>query len=322
MDRQNPQQKIKTHRSKSPQPTKSTSLSNFDVSTIIRQEDGLDAISISSMNSECKKLREKTWCETSLDSPVMKYKGSANSLHQSGGYSPQLPRNHQIIQSPKSPILYQRGEKLSSHSMSLPHRNNPIVSTEDICYQEPFYYEPTETIQSPSHYLPPNYPSKPSLRHTQSSVSSLSSPQHSNVYLHQKPPQHPPPATQTTHYPQHSHHQQQQQQNHSQYLLQQLQQQKQQVSSSLSPNSVSKSNDIRIESPKNMTVVQQAKFLPYKEEEKPFEMSDFYKYSTKFRQKNVAPSTDGNDDGTLVTPIQKVVYQPPNPSICHPVNYQ
>lgn len=320
------------HRSKSPQPIKSTSLSNFDVSTIIRQEDGLDAISISSMNSESKKLREKTWCETSLDSPVMKYKGSANSLHQTGGggsgYSPQLPRNHQMIQSPKSPILYQRGEKLSSHSMSLPHRNNhPIVSSEEICYQEPFYYEPTETIQpqqSPLHYLPPNYPSKPSLRHTQSSVSSLSSPQHSNVYLHQKPPQHPPSLSSTQ---QQQHYlQPHQQQIHSQYLLQQLQQkQQQQVNcSSLSPNSVSKTNDIRIESPKNMTVVQQAKFLPYKEEEKPFEMSDFYKYSTKFRQKNILPSNEFNDDGngTLAPPIQKVVYQPPNPSICHPVNYQ
>lgn len=43
--------------------------------------------------------------------------------------------------------------------------------------------------------------------------------------------------------------------------------------------------DIRIESPKNMTVIQQAKFQPYKEVSKPFEMSDFYKYSTKFRQK-------------------------------------
>ncbi|KAL7734976.1 hypothetical protein ACLKA6_011241 [Drosophila palustris] len=45
------------------------------------------------------------------------------------------------------------------------------------------------------------------------------------------------------------------------------------------------SPDIRIESPKNMTVVQQATFQPYKEVTKPFEMSDFYKYSTKFKQK-------------------------------------
>ncbi|KAH8405262.1 hypothetical protein KR222_000713 [Zaprionus bogoriensis] len=50
------------------------------------------------------------------------------------------------------------------------------------------------------------------------------------------------------------------------------------ASGSLSP-------DIRIESPKNMTIVQQATFQPYKEVTKPFEMSDFYKYSTKFKQK-------------------------------------
>lgn len=46
--------------------------------------------------------------------------------------------------------------------------------------------------------------------------------------------------------------------------------------------------DIRIESPKNITVVKPATFRPYQEETKPFEMSDFYKYSTKFRQKESA----------------------------------
>ncbi|XP_034483246.1 bromodomain-containing protein DDB_G0280777 [Drosophila innubila] len=51
------------------------------------------------------------------------------------------------------------------------------------------------------------------------------------------------------------------------------------------PAAASLSPDIRIESPKNMTVVQQATFQPYKEVTKPFEMSDFYKYSTKFKQK-------------------------------------
>lgn len=52
------------------------------------------------------------------------------------------------------------------------------------------------------------------------------------------------------------------------------------------PHAIPSSEHIHIESPKNMTVVQQAKFQPYKEVSKPFEMSDFYKYSTKFRQKN------------------------------------
>lgn len=45
-----------------------------------------------------------------------------------------------------------------------------------------------------------------------------------------------------------------------------------------------RSPDIQTESPKNVTVVQQGKIQPYTEVTKPFEMSDFYKYSTKFRQ--------------------------------------
>lgn len=53
-------------------------------------------------------------------------------------------------------------------------------------------------------------------------------------------------------------------------------------------NNSNGSPEIHVESPKNMTIVQQAKFQPYKEVTKPFEMSDFYKYSTKFRQKNAS----------------------------------
>lgn len=45
------------------------------------------------------------------------------------------------------------------------------------------------------------------------------------------------------------------------------------------------------ESP-NVTIVEEGKIVQaYQEEEKPFEMSDFYKYSTKFRQKQM--STNG-----------------------------
>ncbi|KAM3962121.1 stepping stone [Aphomia sociella] len=48
----------------------------------------------------------------------------------------------------------------------------------------------------------------------------------------------------------------------------------------LSPSAVS------LDSPTNLTVIEQGKCIPYREESKPFEMSDFYKYSTKFRQTN------------------------------------
>ncbi|XP_055385525.1 probable serine/threonine-protein kinase DDB_G0282963 [Condylostylus longicornis] len=78
-----------------------------------------------------------------------------------------------------------------------------------------------------------------------------------------------------------------------------------QLSTSLIPGTLSNktimstSPDLRMESPKNVTVVQEATFMPYKEVSKPFEMSDFYKYSTKFRQKdlvNINYSTQNSND--------------------------
>ncbi|XP_055634543.1 putative uncharacterized protein DDB_G0271606 isoform X2 [Toxorhynchites rutilus septentrionalis] len=111
--------------------------------------------------------------------------------------------------------------------------------------------------------------------------------------------------------------------------------------------------DIQTESPKNVTVVQQGKILPYKEVTKPFEMSDFYKYSTKYRQKQqqlqqqqhqqpsaavvvgqLSPngnsvglyshhvaSSHGSGSSAGEEMIQKATYHPPNPSICHAINY-
>lgn len=99
--------------------------------------------------------------------------------------------------------------------------------------------------------------------------------------------------------------------------------------------------DIQTESPKNVTIVQQGKIMPYKEVTKPFEMSDFYKYSTKFRQKQQqqqqqhqfqppqqqsSPSGQMSPNGnSMLGPngelMQKAVYQPPNPSMCRPINY-
>uniref|UniRef100_A0A182RG39 DUF3338 domain-containing protein n=1 Tax=Anopheles funestus TaxID=62324 RepID=A0A182RG39_ANOFN len=96
-------------------------------------------------------------------------------------------------------------------------------------------------------------------------------------------------------------------------------------------------SDIQMESPKNMTVVQQGKIMPYKEVTKPFEMSDFYKYSTKYRQKQqqqqqqqqqiqqLSPSEVSSPVGSDSDPtgggdgIHKGIYQPPNRSICQPL---
>lgn len=77
---------------------------------------------------------------------------------------------------------------------------------------------------------------------------------------------------------------------------------------------MSKAQEIRVESPKNMTVIQKAVFVPYKEVTKPFEMSDFYKYSTKFRQKdqqqqqqpnNNLNNGAGTSSSTTITQLQQ-----------------
>lgn len=103
-------------------------------------------------------------------------------------------------------------------------------------------------------------------------------------------------------------------------------------------------------SPQNCTVVQAGKYQPYREVTKPFEMSDFYKYSTKFRKRNEAASQLqqlGNDSplqenrpviesGVLskdssaynygqngsasvtASPVQRKIYQPVQRMTCQP----
>lgn len=105
-------------------------------------------------------------------------------------------------------------------------------------------------------------------------------------------------------------------------------------------------------SPQNCTVVQAGKYQPYREVTKPFEMSDFYKYSTKFRKRNEAagpsqqlgndlqlqenrPVTEcvssdlskdsdaynyGQNSGASVTasPVQRKIYQPVQRMTCQP----
>ncbi|KAL0101573.1 hypothetical protein PUN28_019010 [Cardiocondyla obscurior] len=102
-------------------------------------------------------------------------------------------------------------------------------------------------------------------------------------------------------------------------------------------------------SPQNCTVVQPGKYQPYREVTKPFEMSDFYKYSTKFRKRNeaAAQSQVGNGDSSLqenrpaetntadlsrdpnsynfgqngnitASPVQRRLYQPVQRMTCQP----
>lgn len=59
--------------------------------------------------------------------------------------------------------------------------------------------------------------------------------------------------------------------------------------------------------PKNCTIVQAGHCKPYHEETKPFEMSDFYKYSTKFKKSPVKQQQDDSARKSLPpnSPFQK-----------------
>ncbi|XP_054279396.1 innate immunity activator protein [Macrosteles quadrilineatus] len=70
---------------------------------------------------------------------------------------------------------------------------------------------------------------------------------------------------------------------------------------------------VPFESPKNHTVVQAGMWQPYREVTKPFEMADFYKYSTKFRK---------NASSTPPVSQQKAVYRPLQPMTCEPLAVQ
>lgn len=68
------------------------------------------------------------------------------------------------------------------------------------------------------------------------------------------------------------------------------------------------SAEIQVESPKNVTIVQPAKFQPYKEVTKPFEMSDFYKYSTKFRQKTASANIMQTETNSPQLPPKNAIH--------------
>lgn len=72
------------------------------------------------------------------------------------------------------------------------------------------------------------------------------------------------------------------------------------------------SAEIQVESPKNVTIVQPAKFQPYKEVSKPFEMSDFYKYSTKFRQKTASANIMQSETHSPQLPPKNAMHQAKN----------
>lgn len=60
---------------------------------------------------------------------------------------------------------------------------------------------------------------------------------------------------------------------------------------------------VNLESPNNCTVVQLGKYQPYREVTKPFEMSDFYKYSTKYRKRNENAAASVSSPQSPVIPV-------------------
>lgn len=68
---------------------------------------------------------------------------------------------------------------------------------------------------------------------------------------------------------------------------------------------------VPFESPKNHTVVEVGKWQPYREVSKPFEMSDFYKYSTKFRKNPVLDQNSNKTSNEQLPHSQKNI-PPPN----------
>ncbi|KAK6637028.1 hypothetical protein RUM43_010702 [Polyplax serrata] len=87
-------------------------------------------------------------------------------------------------------------------------------------------------------------------------------------------------------------------------------------------NEISFDTVVPFESPQNHTVVQAGKWQPYREVTKPFEMSDFYKYSTKFRQNQSHTKQCVTPDGISNSPStihQKGIYTPLKPMTCRPV---
>lgn len=66
------------------------------------------------------------------------------------------------------------------------------------------------------------------------------------------------------------------------------------VNSIHSPLSQHLQSPIHVESPVNVTIIQEGSWKPYKEEIKSYEISDFYKYSEKYRQQQQKNTSNVN----------------------------
>lgn len=229
--------------------------------------------------------------ETSLDTPVRKIEQASPKL-----VSP--------------PIYYRDKNRLSSHSMHSPNRNIMSVGHANTLTS----LQTPHILSSLSKALSTSANALPGVE----SVSRGQAQQQQSQLLQQQPPS-----------PQLYHH------NISAHVVSPFDSQNHNVPSTVasklhSPNVPSSASnsftdnsscftpnipsaEIQVESPKNMTVVEPMKYYPYKEQIKPFEMSDFYKYSTKFRQKTASANIMQSENSSPQLPPKNVVHQAKNP---------
>lgn len=180
---------------------------------------------------------------------------SPNSINNNNSPTPILYQQQQQQQQLQQQQLQQQHLLMTNMYKHLTHRNSLNPSTVPI--GDNLYYSPSEEQQQqlkstpppPSDpnllYYYPNLPPKSKLKHTESTRSVQSA----QVDV--------------------SSNQFRDQENNNISVL----------------SSPTLNGTIQTESPKNMgRIVQQGSWKPYKEETKAYEISDFYKYSTKFRQ--------------------------------------
>ena len=179
---------------------------------------------------------------------------SPNSNNNNNSPTPILYQQHQQQQQQQQQLLQQQQHILMTNMYKhLSHRSSSNPNTVPI--GDNLYFSPSEEQQQlkstppppsdPNLYYYPTLPPKSKLKHTESTRSVQSA--HVDASSNQF----------------------RDQENNNISML----------------SSPTLNGTIQTESPKNMgRIVQQGSWKPYKEETKAYEISDFYKYSTKFRQ--------------------------------------
>uniref|UniRef100_A0A182WHB7 Cytohesin Ubiquitin Protein Inducing domain-containing protein n=1 Tax=Anopheles minimus TaxID=112268 RepID=A0A182WHB7_9DIPT len=325
---------------------KSSSLDDNDMMSVQP-----DAISVTSGSSEHKK-REKVWRETSLDSPVVKHKALPPvPPSMVGQMSPSSIGSGHLMVSPHTGMGQQESTTMPPYQSRHQHPPPPPLPPPN-----QHHYHHSQQLQNRLQH-PPSTPAQPQHLDLLPPISSHHSPSlgHHRATSGQQQPD-------AGYYPHAGHLSNTLSSRHPDLVISPtLSQASSHTLTSVvqalpvigsaeengysGPSSPTPSSgkvatgapsDIQMESPKNMTVVQQGKIMPYKEVTKPFEMSDFYKYSTKYRQKQqqqqqqhqlqqlspseVSTPAGGNDsDPGAGDGIHKGIYQPPNRSICQPL---